>query len=503
MWIYLPAEFCPSAPESGDSKPASEWRSQLLASSAALNTKHSPATSWLRAWKKALWLQRLFGRICTPSEADRGVERWIASWAAIRVSPSPKPESVSAPTIQGTSGQGSESSSSRSSRNGASSKTSEGTSPSASTSSTDSFESLVSTLKRAYSARKKWVQAIGGNGSSSSLWPKTPEASDGEGGVMEIRPGADGKYKLRDYGVAFSNGQWQTPATDAFRCRGGDRKDEMGLDQEARMWPTPNTAPESKQLGSNQKSSPPSLGEAVKQWPTPAASAPNVDEAPASWLARQEKLKEKGINGNGAGMPLGVASQLWATPRGRSTKGDTGSPERQTEGPNPGLNDQAATWATPCAHDGRRPGPEKDSTQGRNLKREAEGWPTPAARDYRSPNSKESEERRFSGDREKSGQQPPNFVAHSPSSPLVRVISVSGEELSPTDPSTASRRRLNPAFVCWLMGWNWWWTNPARNNFARVGMGSYLFKLRLLLASLLARHEQFLASESKVSRQSS
>jgi DNA (cytosine-5)-methyltransferase 1 len=35
---------------------------------------------------------------------------------------------------------------------------------------------------------------------------------------------------------------WQTPATDSFRSRGGDRKDEMGLDQQARHWPTPQTA---------------------------------------------------------------------------------------------------------------------------------------------------------------------------------------------------------------------------------------------------------------------
>ncbi|HLG97208.1 MAG TPA: hypothetical protein VKX49_12925 [Bryobacteraceae bacterium] len=34
--------------------------------------------------------------------------------------------------------------------------------------------------------------------------------------------------------------QWQTPATDSFRSRGGDRKDEMGLDQQARMFPTPS-----------------------------------------------------------------------------------------------------------------------------------------------------------------------------------------------------------------------------------------------------------------------
>lgn len=33
---------------------------------------------------------------------------------------------------------------------------------------------------------------------------------------------------------------WQTPGTDSFRSRSGDRKDEMGLDQQARMfWTTP------------------------------------------------------------------------------------------------------------------------------------------------------------------------------------------------------------------------------------------------------------------------
>ncbi len=35
---------------------------------------------------------------------------------------------------------------------------------------------------------------------------------------------------------------WQTPGVDSFRCRGGDRKDEMGLDQQAKYlagWATP------------------------------------------------------------------------------------------------------------------------------------------------------------------------------------------------------------------------------------------------------------------------
>ena len=30
-------------------------------------------------------------------------------------------------------------------------------------------------------------------------WDKTPSASDGEGGIMQIRPGTTGKYKLRDF----------------------------------------------------------------------------------------------------------------------------------------------------------------------------------------------------------------------------------------------------------------------------------------------------------------
>jgi DNA (cytosine-5)-methyltransferase 1 len=35
---------------------------------------------------------------------------------------------------------------------------------------------------------------------------------------------------------------WQTPATDSFRSWGGDRKDEMGLDQQSRFWTTPRAS---------------------------------------------------------------------------------------------------------------------------------------------------------------------------------------------------------------------------------------------------------------------
>jgi len=70
-------------------------------------------------------------------------------------------------------------------------------------------------------------------------------------------------------------------------------------------------------------------------------------------------------------------------------------------------------------------------------------WPTPTAHDYRTPNSAYSQQHR-KRDWCK-GQQLNNFVAHyfrpDPKAP------------SGTDTKTTHLPRLNPRFVCWLMGW--------------------------------------------------
>ena len=73
-----------------------------------------------------------------------------------------------------------------------------------------------------------------------AAWNKTPHASDGEGGVMEIRPGADGHYKLRDL-VHLAN--WPTTTvTDAKR---GEKYDPFAKNQTLNMavqlaaFPTP------------------------------------------------------------------------------------------------------------------------------------------------------------------------------------------------------------------------------------------------------------------------
>lgn len=47
--------------------------------------------------------------------------------------------------------------------------------------------------------------------------------------------------------------------------------------------------------------------------PTPSAGNFNDGEDPQSWLDRRDELKKLGVNGNGAGMPLGVAAKLIPT----------------------------------------------------------------------------------------------------------------------------------------------------------------------------------------------
>jgi len=69
----------------------------------------------------------------------------------------------------------------------------------------------------------------------AEMW-STPNAHDATG---HRGPGftlQDRHYSAHD--LVTETEQWQTPATDSFRSRGGNRKDEMGLDQQARFWPT-------------------------------------------------------------------------------------------------------------------------------------------------------------------------------------------------------------------------------------------------------------------------
>jgi hypothetical protein len=66
--------------------------------------------------------------------------------------------------------------------------------------------------------------------------------------------------------------------------------------------------------------------------PTPNAGLFNDGESPDSWMARRKRIKAKGINGNGMGMPLSIAAQL-LTPTANDWKGRTNWEAAERHGP--------------------------------------------------------------------------------------------------------------------------------------------------------------------------
>jgi DNA (cytosine-5)-methyltransferase 1 len=104
----------------------------------------------------------------------------------------------------------------------------------------------------------------------------------------------------------------------------------------------------------------PNLGEAIAALlPTPSAGSFNEAEDIDAWLTRRERVKEVANNGNGFGMPLGVAVRLLPTPRaarGASTtetmyalgakRDDTGDRQGNVLMPTPQVADATGGHAT-------------------------------------------------------------------------------------------------------------------------------------------------------------
>ena len=67
-------------------------------------------------------------------------------------------------------------------------------------------------------------------------WP-TPVANDDNKTAEAHLAKKPGRTVVTSLNIVAKD--WQTPASDSFRSRGGERKDEMGLDQQARYWATP------------------------------------------------------------------------------------------------------------------------------------------------------------------------------------------------------------------------------------------------------------------------
>lgn len=158
------------------------------------------------------------------------------------------------------------------------------------------------------------------------------------------------------------------------------------------------------------------------------------------------------------------------------------------------LTSEAKTWPTPSAHDGRRPGVDDKSTQGANLNRDAVLiWQTPSARDQERSGFRgwdRSDEAKLGGQAKQWGTPAAHQRSHSPREVdhgvqlANQVCSLpaqapTGEQFPPT-----SGRRLNPAFVAWLMGAPWWWTRAEPISFGAREVQSFRSALRSRLSSL-------------------
>lgn len=111
---------------------------------------------------------------------------------------------------------------------------------------------------------------------------------------------------------------------------------------------------------------------------------------------------------------------------------------------------------------------------------ESLSWPTPNARDYKGSDL----ESRHGGASLSHFAETGERCHSSPQGPTTAP----GTE-SPKPPRT-SHPRLNPAFVCWLMGSPFWWTRAEQTSCASAEMGSWLSRARQLLRSLTGDSEQ-------------
>jgi hypothetical protein len=177
-------------------------------------------------------------------------------------------------------------------------------------------------------------------------------------------------------------------------------------------------------------------------WPTATAGIHGDGLSPEAFDKRVERLKELGINGNGAGDMLTVEAKRWPTP----TTMDTMEAARNGIVGNHNLS-------LPVA---------------------ADRWMTPSARDW-----KDSEGMSHTGTN-------PDGSTRSRLDQLGRqALAATG----PASPSPSGPRRLNPEFTEWLMGLPHGWTDFAP---VATGWSRYRRHMRSRYCSMLSAYREAL-----------
>jgi hypothetical protein len=160
----------------------------------------------------------------------------------------------------------------------------------------------------------------------------------------------------------------------------------------------------------------------------------------------------KALEFHGEG-PHASGSKNWSTPSDPTKRGGS-QPEakRRHGGHAVNLEDQAEhqNWLTPHGMAGVDRTGKKGGPGGGEFAKMANNWATPNEGDYKR------------GVQEKDGKRGillPTLTRQCRSLPPVQTMTTHGGKSLP--PARGLRRRLNPAFVEWLMGFPLLWTQPA------------------------------------------
>ena len=205
-------------------------------------------------------------------------------------------------------------------------------------------------------AKAKRTSATSGRNSSASSVPDDPLS----GWESRLR------QRLESIGSTECILTWKASVTPAGRSLSRLVPSTRPIDAtELGLWPTPvaDDAPDRVKGKINSRGEPKLSGQVKALWPTPDAAAMNVGADPQKHMARLERMKEKHNNGNGAGLTIGMAVQvhgaaLWPTPTASAADKSIRTPEgaltEVKRGKSPDLPAQVMSlWPTPMAHEAR------------------------------------------------------------------------------------------------------------------------------------------------------
>lgn len=442
-WLYVPF-LC--VQESEDSTSESRSPSQTLSASATWRGKAGPPSSWQRRLKAGRF-PLLRSTLTLPlSTVVSGAERWISSLPDCPASHSVLPAGNAETGMSASSGMSSSGSSMRSGPPLSSSRTCQ----------VSSQRSLWDTDPMSESSFARWkpprrvreTLGVAGtpvvtssgymgdlSGSSASVWRSMSPQH-----WKAVVTGWRREYSARLRSVRHTGGSgssaWPTATTQDFKKRGPNSQ-QQGLNSSVtKDWKTPHGIANTDRFGKAAGGG----GEFAKQatgWSTPHAH--NCDGAPgAGHLER-----------GGRNRDLVVETETWATPTSRDHKDGTSVIEREGRGThNFQLGRQVLR--VPIGDGSSNDGPSSPRL-----------WPTPDAQVFNDGQSVKTMEAR------KRRELAKGYNGNGGGTTLAMEVR-KGNEL----------KKLNPAFVNWLMGLPPGWTGSGRSA---MQLSLYVQRMRSLL----------------------